>query len=151
MNRVTVNIEELPLPAWKNKAEDFALKVLDKLGRDGWDISLLFCGDRYIQSLNKQFRDHDEPTDVLSFPLGETMDDAGAGSRYLPGDIAISLETLGENAKYFKVTEDEELRRLMVHGILHLDGRDHKSNDSTEPMLQLQEEILAELQERIMP
>ncbi|GHV66334.1 endoribonuclease YbeY [Spirochaetia bacterium] len=153
MNRVTVNVEDLPIPVWKNKAEDFALKVLDKLGRDRWDLSLLFCGDRYIQSLNNQFRHLDEPTDVLSFSLGETVTDAESGgeSRYLPGDIVISLETLEENAKYFEAAKDEELRRLLIHGILHLDGHDHKSNEAAEPMLRLQEEILAELQESIIP
>ncbi|GHU77267.1 endoribonuclease YbeY [Spirochaetia bacterium] len=153
MNRVTVSAEDIPLPAWINKAEDFALKVLDKLGRDRWDLSLLFCGDRYIQSLNNRYRHVDEPTDVLSFTLGETVSDADGGgeSRYLPGDIVISLETLEANALYFEAAKDEELRRLLVHGILHLDGLDHQSNEEAEPMLQLQEEILSSLQERIIP
>ena len=94
---------------------------------------------------------------MLSFTLGETR-----RGRFLPGDIAISMETLAENAEYFKVHQDEELRRLLIHGILHLDGMDHKKNiehknsmehqnsmnkinDKAEPMLQLQEKILADL------
>jgi probable rRNA maturation factor len=152
MNRVAVGAEEVPPPAWEKKAGDFALRVLEKLGRDGWDLSLLFCGDRYIQTLNARYRDRDEPTDVLSFALGETLADEGGGeSRYLPGDIVISLESLAENAARFGVSEDEELRRLLVHGILHLDGLDHGTNENTEPMLQLQEKILASLAgERIL-
>jgi probable rRNA maturation factor len=66
-------------------------------------------------------------------------------------DIVISLDTLKENARRFNVSEDEELRRLLIHGILHLDGMDHKTNEETEPMLLLQEEIITEFaEERIM-
>jgi probable rRNA maturation factor len=151
MNRVEVNAEEVPLPEWADLSKNFVLKVLDAIHRNSWDVSVLFCNDPYIQSLNRRFRQKDEPTDILSFPLGETVKDGAAGSRYLPGDIAISLETLAENARYFNTGQDEELRRLLIHGILHLDGMDHETNDETEPMLQLQEKILADLAgERIL-
>jgi probable rRNA maturation factor len=148
MNRIDVSAEEVPLPAWKKSAERFLGKVLAHLGRDLWDLSVLFCGDSYIKSLNARFRNMDEATDVLSFTLGETL----PGGRYLPGDIVISLDTLRENAVAFNITEDEELRRLLVHGVLHLDGMDHRTNDDDEPMLRLQESILEELAgERIFP
>jgi probable rRNA maturation factor len=145
MNRVYINAQELPLPPWAGKAHEYILKVLGHIRRDGWDLSVLFCGDVYIRTLNARYRKKDEPTDVLSFVLGETFEDHEAGSRYLPGDIVISLETLSKNAREFQVFVDEELRRLLVHGILHLDGMDHGTNEDTEPMLQLQEKILAEL------
>jgi probable rRNA maturation factor len=57
----------------------------------------------------------------------------------------ISLETLRENAEYFRTPEEEELRRLLIHGILHLDGMDHTTNNEKEPMLQLQERLLVRL------
>jgi probable rRNA maturation factor len=63
----------------------------------------------------------------------------------MAGDIVISIKNLQENSKYFKVSEDEELRRLLVHGILHLAGEDHESNSPEEAMLRRQEEILARL------
>ena len=63
----------------------------------------------------------------------------------MSGDIAISLDTLRENAGRFRISEDEELRRLLIHGILHLDGMEHPTNRETEPMLQLQENILTKL------
>jgi probable rRNA maturation factor len=144
MNRVEVSAEEVPLPAWNRRAGSFTLKVLDFIHRDGWDLSVVFCDNRYIRSLNSRFRHKDEPTDVLSFALGETLEENGE-KRYLPGDIVISLETLAENARYFQVSEDEELRRLLIHGVLHLNGLDHDSNEEKEPMLQLQEKLLAEL------
>ncbi|MDR2110373.1 MAG: rRNA maturation RNase YbeY [Spirochaetaceae bacterium] len=154
MNRIEVNAGEAPLPPWAPRAEEYILKVLDRVGRDGWDLSVLFCDDAYIRSLNARFRGMDEATDVLSFALGETSEDAGIGKRYLPGDIVISLETLAENARYFKVSEDEELRRLLVHGVLHLDGLDHGAHldPAGDPMLRLQEQILTELSgEHILP
>jgi probable rRNA maturation factor len=103
-------------------------------------VSVLFCSNRYIKSLNAQYRNKNEPTDVLSFTLGETTD-----GRYAAGDIAVSLDALEENVRLFGVTADEELRRLLVHGILHLAGYDHATNKVTEPMLQLQEDILSQL------
>jgi probable rRNA maturation factor len=146
MNRVEISAEEVPLPPWAEQANSFVLKVLDRLGRDCWDLSMLFCNNRYIRSLNARFRNIDEPTDVLSFALGSSYADEATGERrFLPGDIVVSLETLAENAGYFQVSQDEELRRLLIHGILHLDGMDHQTNKGAEPMLKLQEEILAEL------
>jgi probable rRNA maturation factor len=150
LNRVDFSASEVPLPPWKTRARKFILKALKLLGRDGWDLSVLFCGNGYIKSLNSRYRNKNEATDVLSFALGETAE-TEKGPRYLPGDIVISLETLDENARYFGVSGDEELRRLLVHGILHLDGMDHATNKPGEPMLRLQEKILTELAgERIL-
>jgi probable rRNA maturation factor len=130
----------------------YILRVLDYLHRDHWELSVLLCNDAYIRGLNARYRDRDEPTDVLSFALGESFRDGEGDLWYLPGDIIISLETLGENARYFAVGEDEELRRLIIHGILHLDGMDHLSNEPDQPMLRLQEAILAEFADaRIIP
>jgi probable rRNA maturation factor len=152
MNRVETSAEEIPLPVWTERAEKFILRVLEEIGRDGWDVSLLFCNDACIRSLNARYRRRDEPTDILSFPMGETLEGEDGEPRYLSGDIVVSLETWAENARLFGIAPDEELRRLLIHGILHLDGMDHRSNGATEPMLILQEKILKSLRgERILP
>ena len=152
MNRVLIRAEEVPLPAWAKSAESFAKNVLKTMGKKDWELSLLFCNNRYIKSLNAQYRNKDEATDVLSFPLGETS----PAGRYMAGDIVISLDALEENTRFFKVSADEELRRLLVHGILHLAGEDHAhslsgsaSNKAGEPMLETQEKILALVTEKI--
>ena len=107
-----------------------------------WDISLLFCDDAFIQNLNKQYRDIDSPTDVLSFEQGdEYFDDAGE-TRFMAGDIVISLDSLRFNAEEFNVEINEELKRLIVHGILHLNGMDHSDNSPEQEMLKFQEELL---------
>jgi probable rRNA maturation factor len=122
----------------------------------------MFCDDAIIQTLNKTYRNKDEPTDILSFPASDVSftcehvlchapEYETCAVMFYAGDIVISLDTLKENAAYFNVAEDEELRRLIIHGILHLAGGDHRTNNPDEAMLILQEEILSLLKgERIL-
>ena len=146
MNQVFFISEEVPLPPWTGAAGSFVKSVLKKLEVKNWELSVLFCNNKYIKSLNAQFRNKDEATDVLSFPIGE-MSPSG---NYLAGDIVISLDALKENARFFNVSEDEELRRLLIHGILHLSGEDHATNKAKEPMLETQEDLLARIPERVI-
>jgi probable rRNA maturation factor len=152
MNRVMVHAAEIPFPKWVKPLKFFVLKVLLLLKKDKWDLSILLCGDNTIKDLNKIYRGKNQATDILSFALDESRDfppDEGRRSgRHTPGDIVISLETMRKNARRFQVEEDEELRRLLIHGILHLNGMDHETHDEAEPMLQLQEQILAKLSKK---
>ncbi len=147
MNRVEAGAIGIEEPSWLPRAESFALKALEALGLDGWDLSIAFCGDRYIKELNGRYRGKDEPTDVLSFEQGERFEDPELGERFLAGDVIVSLDTLEANAAYFGVPRGEELKRLVVHGILHLSGRDHPDNDPGREMLALQERLLRGLSE----
>ena len=150
MNKVDINIQDIDLPPWAGKARNYALKVLKELKKDKWELSILFCGNKTMTELNLKYRNKAGPTDILSFNLGETVQD-GKKQKYLPGDIVISLDMLKENAINFKITRDEELRRLIIHGILHLDGMNHKTNNAKESMLCLQEKLLVRLKdERII-
>ncbi|MCL2833735.1 MAG: rRNA maturation RNase YbeY [Treponema sp.] len=140
MNRVSFNTEGVPPPAWMGKAKLYILEVLNHLRKERWDVSVLLCGNNKIMELNSEYRKKNEATDILTFVQGETV-----RGRFIAGDIVISLQALDENTGYFGVSSDEELRRLLIHGILHLDGMDHKTNSGTEPMLELQEKILTEI------
>ena len=152
MNNVNVSVMEVSQPQWTNELVSFALKVMAELGCENWELSVLLCSDKTIKGLNAKYRNKDEATDVLSFELGAEETAPDGSLRYFPGDIVISLETLHENAGYFKISDDEELRRLLIHGILHLYGMDHKTNDANEPMIVKQENILDKFkQERIIP
>ena len=146
MNQVIISTEEIALPPWTEIAAGFAESVMDDLELENWVLSVLFCNNRYIKELNAQYRNKGEATDVLSFSLGETDPDGN----FLAGDIVISLEALEENARFFKVSVSEELRRLLVHGILHLTGMDHATNDPGEAMLKIQEEILLRIGEKVL-
>ena len=124
------------------RVENFISEVLNDLNLKNWDISLLFCDDAFIQNLNKQYRDIDSPTDVLSFEQGDEYFDEAGETRFMAGDIVISLDSLRFNAEDFNVEINEELKRLIVHGILHLNGMDHSDNSPEQEMLKFQEELL---------
>ncbi len=121
-------------------------RILSYLGEDG-DFSLHFISDDEIRSLNSEYRAKDEPTDILTFAIndGEPFPVAEGEEKEL-GDIFISVDSMNRNADSLSVDRAEELRRLLVHGILHLRGMDHSTNDfQTEPMLIEQERIMREL------
>ena len=154
-NRILISIQEdFTVPDWfsEEKITAYVQSVLEKLGYDGEEISLLFCNDEYIHELNKNYRDIDSATDILSFENGEKYKD-DEGEWLSAGDIALSLETLPKNADYFKVSENEELKRLLIHGVLHLNGYDHGEEHiesglaPTDEMLVLQEKVLKEFEE----
>ncbi|HUX39805.1 MAG TPA: rRNA maturation RNase YbeY [Rectinemataceae bacterium] len=131
--------------AFAEAAESYSLAVLSRLGKINWDLSLLFCDDAFIRTLNRDYREKDEATDVLSFGQGDTYANEAGEERILAGDIVISLQALDRNVAEFSVPRGEELRRLVLHGILHLSGMDHEDNDATQPMLVMQERLLAEI------
>lgn len=150
-NRVLVSVQEdLDSPLWLENVEPFVQKVLKAFNFDGEEISILFCNDSYMQELNSNYRGIDSPTDVLSFENDEEYEDE-EGKWLCAGDIAISLDTLPVNAAYFEQTENDEIKRLLVHGILHLNGYDHEPEHiekGVEPeceMLVKQENLLKEL------
>ena len=118
------------------------------------DFSVTFVTDDEIQELNREYREIDAPTDILtfrlddapSFPISFDEEDMDFLNNEEMGDIFISLDTMRRNAEEFGVGEEEELSRLLLHGILHLRGLDHKTNDfDKEEMLKEQESVLAKL------
>ena len=152
-NRILISMyDEMPEPAWFANLEPFVNTAMKELGFDGEEISILLCNDSYIQELNNSYRNINSPTDVLSFENDEDYED-DEGKWKCVGDIAISLETLPVNAKYFETDDDSELKRLVVHGILHLNGYDHGEEHiekGVEPeceMLKIQEAALIKLKD----
>ena len=118
------------------------------------DFSVTFVTDNEIQELNREYREIDAPTDILtfrlddapSFPISFEEEDVDFLNNEEMGDIFISLDTMRRNAEEFGVKNEEELSRLLLHGILHLRGLDHKTNDfAKEEMLKEQEEVLTKL------
>lgn len=154
MNFVEVSVEGVESPDWLDRLQRFCLEALKRMGKTGWEVSVLLCDDPFIRDLNKRFRDKDEPTDVLSFSQDPedilTPSDEDENAPFVAGDIVISLDSLARNAAEFAVDREEELKRLVVHGLLHLAGMDHPTNDPDEQMLTFQERVLLDLaQEQI--
>ena len=152
-NRVLISVQEdLAEPSWIHNVEEFVQKIMTKLSFDGEEVSILFCNDDFIKELNAQYRNIDSATDVLSFENDEEYSDE-EGDWKCVGDIIISLDTLTENATYFAENKNEELKRLLVHGLLHLNGMDHGEEHIEKgvlpqcEMLQIQENILQKLKD----
>ncbi len=153
MNRVYVAMQEgVEEPDWFENVEPFVLKTLGELKFDGEEVSMLLCNDTYMQELNKTYRNIDSTTDVLSFENDEEYEDE-EGKWKCVGDIVISLDTLPVNAEYFNESRNDELKRLIVHGLLHLNGMDHgeehieKGRAPVCEMLVLQEKVLEKLKD----
>lgn len=153
-NRIYISMQEnLDAPVWFDKVEPFVQIAMEKLEFNQEEVSILFCNDSFIRELNNQYRQIDAPTDVLSFENDEEYEDE-EGKWFCAGDIVISLDTLPVNAEYFSESINDELKRLLVHGLLHLNGMDHGEEHiekGVEPqceMLKLQEKILTSLTEQ---
>ncbi|NIM93738.1 MAG: rRNA maturation RNase YbeY [Anaerolineales bacterium] len=118
---------------------DAACKTLDHVGAAPGEMTLVLTDEKTIQDLNAQFREVDEPTDVLSFPDGTT--DIETGIVYF-GDVVIALPIAQDHAMREGHTLNDELILLTVHGVLHLVGFDHLEGDEQRAMWSIQNEIL---------
>lgn len=87
--------------------------------------NLILCSDYYIRKLNRQYRDKDKATDVLSFEIGDSD---------LLGEIYISLNRADVQARRFGISYEDEIMRLFVHGMFHLQGYDHQNSKEREIM-----------------
>jgi probable rRNA maturation factor len=106
------------------------------------DLTVVLTDDEQLQDLNREFRDIDAPTDVLSFSSSEA--DPETGRRYL-GDILISVQRAEEQAAAGGHLLEAEIQLLVVHGVLHLLGHDHAEAEEKARMWAAQAEILARL------
>lgn len=108
-------------------------KIVRGEGCRGKSLSLTFTNDLKIRELNRKYRKLDRATDVLSFVMDEEE---------MLGDVVISVESAVRNAKRFKQKFSREIERLVVHGVLHLLGYDHKKSKDRDVMRKKEEEYL---------
>jgi probable rRNA maturation factor len=115
---------KLDTEAWST----FAVRALDAIRKSESSATIAFVSDKRIRELNRQFRGVDKATDVLSFPAEE---------KFNLGDVAVSVETAAVQAKENGLTFDEEIAQLILHGLLHLCGYDHETDDGEMNRLEL--------------
>ncbi|MCQ2175967.1 MAG: rRNA maturation RNase YbeY [Bacteroidales bacterium] len=119
--------------------EDIKFEFKDKLSNNRWlrlvassevkklgDINIIFCSDNYILDVNMKYLQHDYFTDIITFDYCE--------GNVLNGDLFISVDSVRENASYYGTEFPDELKRVMVHGILHLIGYDDHSEEDIKVM-----------------
>ena len=109
---------------WINRTTE----MLDVMSKSGSSVTIAFVSDSKIRTLNKQFRGIDKATDVLSFPACEQGE---------LGDIAISVETAARQARENGLTLNGEISQLILHGLLHLSGYDHETDNGEMNKLEL--------------
>lgn len=104
-----------------------ARRLLESLGETGSALSLRLVNDRTIRSINRAHRGKDAATDVLSFPLveGPASEPVSGAPERLLGDVVISVDTAARQARDYDAALQDELYRLLIHGVLHVLGHDH--------------------------
>lgn len=116
-----------------------AQTIQEKKRKEG-QINFIFCSDAYLLSINKQYLHHDTYTDIITFDYSKES----IGTP-ISGDIFISIERIKENAKKFSKTTEEELHRVIIHGILHLLGYADKTKAAKEEMTKQEDKCLKKL------
>ena len=135
---ITYNAEDISMPAIKKREMNAWIKaVAQKYGRRVGDIGYMFVSDEKILEVNRQYLGHDYYTDIITFDYDE-------GDR-INGDIVISLDTVATNAEQYGKTYEDELHRVIIHGILHLCGINDKGPGEREIMEASENEALAML------
>ena len=124
MHRVQVLNRQKLVKMNPKAASSFCREALRALDRPDCLLSVVFLRNSEIRSLNRRYRGRDYPADVLSFGYGNEM----LESKQFLGEIIISPETAREQARRWHTPLEKEIRRLLLHGILHLLGYDHESD-----------------------
>jgi probable rRNA maturation factor len=119
------------------------------MGRPRATVSLVLVTDPQIRALNRDYRDVDRTTDVLSFPLADPADLAEAGRPVFLGEIYVSVDTARAQARAARRPYARETAHLALHGLLHLLGFDHATRDGRRKMAALERTLLRALRGRI--
>lgn len=116
----------------ESKYETWIDEVIESEGKEAGEINYIFCDDEYLHNINMQYLDHDTLTDIISFDycIGDLIS----------GDVFISVERVRDNAQDFEVSFDEELLRVMAHGVLHYCGYKDKSDEDAKLMRSKEQE-----------
>ena len=137
---ISYNTENVKMPALPRRATNAWIRaVAAHYGKKVGEVAYIFCDDAKILKVNRQYLQHDYYTDIITFDYceGDT----------LHGDIFISLDTVRSNAAEFGTTFDNELHRILIHGILHLCGQADKTPEARAEMTRKENHALTLLQD----
>ena len=133
---ITYNTEGVHMPNIKRRETTRWIRaVAQTYGKRVGEIGYLFCNDDHILDVNRQYLGHDYYTDIITFDYCE--------GDILNGDLVISLDTVRSNAELLQKDYDEELNRVIIHGILHLCGQNDKGPGEREQMEAAENRALA--------
>lgn len=118
------------------KTVSWIKNTITEEGKTPGEINFILCSDEYLLKVNQDYLNHNTYTDIITFDTSETEDS-------IDGDIFISIDRIKENAIKFSKTEDEEIHRVIIHGVLHLIGYGDKSKTEKAQMREMENNYLA--------
>ena len=121
----------------KNRHKAWLIKLATKEKFSILELNYIFCSDEFLHKVNLDYLNHDTYTDIITFDNSEDKK-----SKIIEGDIFISIDRVKENAQKFSVNPDDELHRVMAHGLLHLMGYKDKSGTDSVVMRKKEEESI---------
>lgn len=127
------------LPEHQNSLRQWIAQTVEAEGGELGDINFIFCSDEYLHAMNVQYLQHDDYTDVITFPYAEEEGDP------IDGDIFISIERIEENARQYGISTEKELHRVMIHGVLHLLGYEDEAPEEKAEMTEKEDLYLSKL------
>jgi rRNA maturation RNase YbeY len=133
---VTIDVDHPDRSLNEREVADLVRRVVDGEDLHLRHVSVVLSGHDTVRHLNREYLDHDYNTDVLSFSLDETED-------IVEGEVYVDLDTAAERYEEFGTSFDEEARRYVVHGVLHLAGYDDATDDQREEMRRLEDRYLS--------
>ncbi|MBA3971405.1 MAG: rRNA maturation RNase YbeY [Bacteroidetes bacterium] len=113
----------------KTRLKTWITSTIVKKKRKPGDVSFIFCSDEFLLEMNKQYLDHDTYTDIITFDYSKEDP-----KQAISGEIYVSIDRVKENAEKFSKTFEEELHRVIIHGVLHLLGHSDKTKAAKEEM-----------------
>ncbi len=133
---ITFQSENIPFPGSikKRKTANWIKSVAADYGKKVEELAYLFCDDQKILEVNRHYLQHDFYTDIITFDYSEGDE--------IAGDIFISLETVRSNSQKYQTPYEEELHRVIIHGVLHLCGLKDKSSREKKAMREAEEKAL---------
>jgi probable rRNA maturation factor len=146
MIRIYIQVDKFDFDGFDFEASisGFAPQMVSLLEIDDKDFSIIVADDEFVKSINLEFRNKNYATDVLCFPSCTDIAELADGDNEL-GEIYISAETALRQADEFGITLEFELRRLVVHGVLHLMGFDHERSAKDRVIMRKKEDVILSL------
>ena len=122
----------------KRRTTEWLRRVAEEEGYALGDVNYIFCSAERLLEMNRQFLGHDYFTDVITFDYSDRKE-----ARTVSGDIFIDVETVADNARIYGATETAEMRRVVVHGVLHLCGQKDKTPRAERQMHRKEDKYLS--------
>ncbi len=136
MSKIIFHLEDVKFKLLsRNALKSWIREVIQTEGKQAGDISFILCSDEYLLDINRRYLSHDYYTDVITFDYSD--------GRIVSGDIYISIDRVKDNATIYKVKTIEEMKRVMIHGVLHLIGYKDDSENSKSKMRYLETMYIA--------